>query len=95
MIARSSIPSHLCLCLRFNYHLAVTAAELGAGCIATPFECRSLIEDFMPAYPAHPYPPLRPLVVYSHGPVYATVERKNCLTIAALSDMTHSTAHSC
>ena len=37
--------------------------------------------------PAEPYLPLRSLVVYSQGQVYATVGQKRNLTFAALSDM--------
>lgn len=39
--------------------------------------------------PAEPYLPPRSFVVYSHGEVHATVERKKSLTFAALSDMSH------
>ena len=37
--------------------------------------------------PAEPYPSLRSLVVYSESSFVCKIERKNALTIAALSDM--------
>ena len=59
----------------------------GLGCLAKPQPGLGPGVRRSGCVPAEPYPPLRPLVVYSEGGFSTMPERKNHLTGAALSDM--------